>query len=76
MARLPIEKQPSLSRSFVNCSFRRGPSIWSPSMRLSSVANLIRFQELLKGARAVKAQHGDLDGLITKLEAAAKKAQG
>ena len=37
---------------------------------------LNQIQELLKGARAVKAQHGDLDGLITKLEAAAKKAQG
>jgi hypothetical protein len=33
------------------------------------------IQELLEGARAVKAQHGDLDKLIVKLEDAAKKAQ-
>jgi hypothetical protein len=37
---------------------------------------LAHIQELLEGAKAVKAQHGDLDSLITKLEAAAKKAQG
>jgi hypothetical protein len=37
---------------------------------------LSEIQELLEGAKAVKAQHGDLDSLITKLEAAAKKAQG
>ena len=30
---------------------------------------------LLEGAKAVKAQHGDLDKLIAKLESAAKKAQ-
>jgi hypothetical protein len=34
------------------------------------------IQELLKGAREVKAHYGDLDGLIAKLEGAAKKAQG
>ena len=33
------------------------------------------IQALLEGARAVKSQHGDLDGLIAKLETAAKKAQ-
>ena len=33
------------------------------------------IQELLKGAREVKAQYGDLDGLIAKLESAAKEAQ-
>jgi hypothetical protein len=37
---------------------------------------LSEIQELLEGAKAVKAQHGDLDKLIAKLEAAAKKAQG
>jgi hypothetical protein len=37
---------------------------------------LSEIQELLDGAKAVKAQHGDLDKLIAKLEAAAKKAQG
>jgi hypothetical protein len=31
---------------------------------------------MIKGAREVKAKHGDLDGLIAKLEVAAKKAQG
>ena len=31
---------------------------------------------LLEGAKAVKAEHGDLDKLITKLEAAAKRAAG
>jgi hypothetical protein len=36
---------------------------------------LAQIQGLLEGARAVKAEHGDLDKLITKLEAAAKKAQ-
>lgn len=33
------------------------------------------IKALLKGAQAVKAKYGDLDGLISKLEAAAKKAQ-
>jgi hypothetical protein len=37
---------------------------------------LAEIQELLKGAKEVKAQHGDLDSLIAKLEAAAKKAKG
>jgi hypothetical protein len=37
---------------------------------------LAEIQELLKGAKEVKGQYGDLDSLITKLEAAAKKAQG
>jgi hypothetical protein len=37
--------------------------------------DLAEIQELLKGAKEVKAQHGDLDKLIAKLEAAAKKAQ-
>ncbi|WP_375412103.1 hypothetical protein [uncultured Bradyrhizobium sp.] len=34
------------------------------------------IQALLKGAREVKDHYGDLDSLITKLEGAAKKAQG
>jgi hypothetical protein len=34
------------------------------------------IQALLKGAREVKAKHGDLDCLIAKLEGAAKKVQG
>jgi hypothetical protein len=38
--------------------------------------DLAEIQGLLKGAREVKAQHGDLDSLIAKLEGAAKKAQG
>lgn len=33
------------------------------------------IQALIKGAKDVKAKHGDLDGLIAKLEAAAKKAK-
>jgi hypothetical protein len=36
---------------------------------------LSEIQTLIKGVRDVKAKYGDLDGLITKLEAAAKKAQ-
>ncbi len=36
---------------------------------------LSEIQALIKGAKDVKAKYGDLDGLITKLEAAAKKAQ-
>ena len=36
---------------------------------------LSEIQGLIKGVRDVKAKYGDLDGLITKLEAAAKKAQ-
>ena len=35
----------------------------------------VEIQALLKGARDVKAKYGDLDTLISKLEAAAKKAQ-
>jgi hypothetical protein len=36
---------------------------------------LVQIKELLKGARDVKAKYGDIDGLISKLEIAAKKAQ-
>jgi hypothetical protein len=36
---------------------------------------LSEIQALIKGARDVKAKYGDIDGLISKLEAAAKKAQ-
>lgn len=36
---------------------------------------LAEIQALIKGAREVKAQYGDIDGLITKLESAAKRAQ-
>jgi hypothetical protein len=36
---------------------------------------LVQIRELIKGARGVKAKYGDIDGLISKLEAAAKKAQ-
>jgi hypothetical protein len=36
---------------------------------------LVEIQALLKGARDVKAKYGDIDGLISKLEAAAKKVQ-
>lgn len=36
---------------------------------------LSQIQKLIKGAKDVKAKYGDIDGLISKLEAAAKKAQ-
>lgn len=36
---------------------------------------LSEIKALLKGAKDVKAKYGDIDGLISKLEAAAKKAQ-
>jgi hypothetical protein len=36
---------------------------------------LSEIKALIKGAKDVKAKFGDIDGLITKLEAAAKKAQ-
>jgi hypothetical protein len=36
---------------------------------------LVEIQALIKGAREVKAKYGDIDGLISKLEAAAKKVQ-
>jgi hypothetical protein len=36
---------------------------------------LAEIQALIKGAREVKAEYGDLDGLIAKLESAAKRAQ-
>ena len=34
------------------------------------------IQALIKGAKEVKAKHGDLDKLIATLESAARKAQG
>jgi hypothetical protein len=37
---------------------------------------LHEIQETIKGARAAKAEYGDFDGLIAKLESAAKKVQG
>ncbi|MEA2165322.1 MAG: hypothetical protein QOK37_3449 [Thermoanaerobaculia bacterium] len=36
---------------------------------------LVEIQALIKGARDAKAKFGDFDGLISTLEAAAKKAQ-
>jgi hypothetical protein len=36
---------------------------------------LAEIQALIQGARDVKAKYGSIDGLIEKLEAAAKKAQ-
>jgi hypothetical protein len=36
---------------------------------------LAEIREMIKGARDVKAKYGDIDGLISKLEAAAKKVQ-
>jgi hypothetical protein len=36
---------------------------------------LSEIKALIKGAKDVKAKFGDLDGLISKLETAAKKAQ-
>jgi len=36
---------------------------------------LAEIKALIKGARDVKAKYGDIDGLISKLEAATKKAQ-
>lgn len=36
---------------------------------------LVEIQALIKGARDIKAKYGDLDGLISKLEVAAKKVQ-
>ena len=37
---------------------------------------LFEVQEMIKGAREVKEKYGDLDGLIAKLEGAARKLQG
>lgn len=37
--------------------------------------DLAEIQQLIAGAREVKAQYGDLDGLIKHLETAAKRAQ-
>jgi hypothetical protein len=36
---------------------------------------LAEIQQLIKGAKDVKAKYGDIDGLVRHLEAAAKKAQ-
>ena len=36
---------------------------------------LAEIQALIKGAREVKVKYGDIDGLISKLEVAAKKAR-
>ena len=36
---------------------------------------LSEIQALIKGAKDVKAKYGSIDGLITKLEAAAQKAK-
>jgi len=37
--------------------------------------DLAEIQTLIKGARDVQAKYGDIDGLIERLEAAARKAQ-
>ncbi len=64
MAKLVLGKQPGLVfyRPAVDDVLKRG--------------ELAEIRALLKGAREVKAKHGDLDKLIAKLEGAAKKAQG
>jgi Domain of unknown function (DUF1843) len=38
--------------------------------------DLHEIQALIKGAKEVQAKHGDLNSLISKLEGAARKAQG
>ena len=75
MARPPIERQ------FLTLD--RLVKLLDPSRVFYRVAvdevlqrgEFAEIQALLKGAREVKAKHGDLDGLIAKLESAAKKAQ-
>jgi hypothetical protein len=37
---------------------------------------LFEVQEMIKGVREVKEKFGDLDGLLSKLEGAAKRLQG
>jgi hypothetical protein len=37
---------------------------------------LFEVQEMIKGVREVKEKFGDLDGLLAKLEGAAKRLQG
>lgn len=75
MARQPLETQ-FLTVKRLRELLDPGRVFYRPAV--DDVLNRGEFaeiQELLKGAREVKAQYGDLDGLIAKLESAAKKAQ-
>ena len=76
MAKLPVEKQALTLERLRELLFPPRPFYLVAVNDALKRGELSQIQELLKGARAVKAQHGDLDKLITKLEAAAKKAQG
>jgi hypothetical protein len=64
MAKAPIGKQPGLVfyRPAVDDILKRG--------------ELAEIKALIKGAKLAKTKFKDFDGLIAKLESAAKKVQG
>jgi len=75
MARQPLERQ-FLTLERLHKLLDPGRVFYRPAVEdVLQRGELFEIQELLKGAQEVKAQYGDLDGLIAKLEGAMKKAQ-
>jgi len=74
MARLPIAQPLTLQK--LRDLLDPGRVFYRPAVDdVLARGELADIQVLLKGARDVKAKYGDLDALIGRLEAAAKKAQ-
>ena len=71
----PIGSRRLRCRGFASCLTRAGSSTGVAVDDVLKRGELAEIQALIKGARDVKAKYGDIDGLISQLEAAAKKAQ-
>lgn len=71
----PFDK--ALTRaSLINLLKQPGLVFYRPAVdEVLKRGELVEITALIKGARDVKAKYGDIDGLISKLEAAAKKAR-
>jgi hypothetical protein len=72
----PIRTQQALTLQRLRDLLDPGLVFYRPAVdNVLRSGELSEIQALIKGARDVKAKYGDIDGLITRLEAAAKKAQ-
>jgi hypothetical protein len=75
MARQPLAAQP-LTLQRLRDLLDPGRVFYRPAVDdVLQRGELTEIEALLKGAREVKAQYGDLDGLIAKLESAMQNAK-
>jgi len=72
MAKVPLERRLEKIRELL---FPPRPFYRVAVEDILKRGDFAEIQANLKGARELKKQHGDLDGLIAKLDAAAKKAK-